>query len=99
MYVSIWKIYFEEDVSSKDLLTMLAELGLITIAGAGTAYIVAKSSVALLTEIANRFGIVGWGIAATVTGSLSGLCGLLWILYCDSIYQSKQPEDQKDFTS
>ena len=90
MYTSIWTTYFEEDLSQKELLNMLAELGLITVAAAGTAYIVAKSSTAILSEIANRFGLVGWGVAATITGSLTGLCGLLWILYCDSVYQSKR---------
>ncbi len=89
MYISIWKIYFEEDLSHKELLKMLAELGLITVAAAGTVYVVAKSSTAILSEIANRFGLVGWGIAATLTASLTGVCGLLWILYCDLLYEQK----------
>lgn len=89
MYLSLWKIYFEADLTQKELLDMLAELGMITITAAGTAYLVAKGSSALLCEIANRFGLVGWGIAATVTGSLTGVCGLLWILYCDFLYQNK----------
>lgn len=57
MYISIWKIYFEEELSHKEVLTMLAELGLIAVAAAGTAYVVAKSSTAILAEIANRFGL------------------------------------------
>ena len=94
MYVSIWKVYFEEDLSQQELLRMLGELGLITVAAAGTAYIVAKGSTALITEIANRFGLVGWGVAATVTGSLTGMCGLIWILYCDSLYERKISREQ-----
>ena len=90
MYTSIWTTYFEEELSQQELFKMLAELGLITVAAAGTAYIVAKSSTAILSEIANRFGLVGWGVAATVTGSLTGLCGLIWILYCDRLYESKR---------
>lgn len=93
MYVSIWKIYFEEDLSRKDLLRMLTELGLITVAAAGTAYIVAKSSTVILAEVANRFGLVGWSVAATVTGSLTGMCGLLWILYCDFLYEQAARSD------
>ena len=95
MYVSIWKIYFEEDLSQKELLRMLGELGLITVAAAGTAYIVAKGSTALVTEIANRFGLVGWGVAATVTGSLTGFCGLIWILYCDRVYESERLKPER----
>jgi hypothetical protein len=61
MYTSIWTTYFEEDLSQKELFKLLAELGLITMAAAGTAYIVAKSSTAtaILSEIANRIGLVG----------------------------------------
>ena len=68
---------------------MLAELGLITVAAVGTTYVVAKSSTAILSEIANRFEVVGWSIAATVTASLTGLCGLLRILYCDILMVCK----------
>ncbi|HHP7231392.1 MAG TPA: hypothetical protein ACFCUY_11115 [Xenococcaceae cyanobacterium] len=89
MYIAIWRIYFEEEISQQTLLEMMAELGLITLAAAGTAYVVAKSSTAVLSEIANRFGLLGWGIAATVTGSLTSLCGLLWIVCCDFLYERK----------
>ncbi|MGV2829263.1 hypothetical protein [Myxosarcina sp. GI1(2024)] len=95
MYVSIWRIYFEEDLSHKELFEVLKEIGIITIAATGTAYVVAKGSSALLSEICNRFGPVGWGIVATITGSLTGLCGLLWILYCDFAYEYQRKSRQK----
>lgn len=90
MYALIWKIYFEEDLSHKNLLEILGELGIVTIGAVGTAYIVAKVSTAILSEVNDWFGPVGWGIKAAIAGSLSGLFGLAWTLYCDNLYSQKE---------
>ena len=87
MYTSIWKIYFEEDLSSKGVLEMLAEVGLVTVAATGTAYIVAKGSTAILNEITDWLGPMGWGVSAAISGSLTGLFGTMWALYCDRLWQ------------
>jgi hypothetical protein len=92
MYTSIWKIYFEEDLSQKELVEILAELGLVTIAATGTAYVVSKASTALLKEITNWTGPLGWGMIAAIAGSLSGLFGVAWAIYCDQLYSQRQPQ-------
>ncbi|HAG80670.1 MAG TPA: hypothetical protein DCL61_05755 [Cyanobacteria bacterium UBA12227] len=86
MYSKIWKIYFEEDLSNKEVLEMLKELGLIAVAAAGTAYIVAQSSTLIVREIKNWIGPVGWGMVAIITGSLTGIFGTAWAIYCDRRY-------------
>jgi hypothetical protein len=86
MYAQIWKIYFQEELSRKELMAMLTELGLITVAAAGTAYIVAKGSTAILNEITDWIGPAGWGISAAIAGSLTGLFGAAWAMYCDRLY-------------
>jgi uncharacterized protein (DUF697 family) len=91
MYTKIWRIYFEEDLSSKELLEVLAELGLVTVAATGAAYIASKANTAILKEICNWFGPMGWGFTATITGSLAGLFGTAWALYCDRLYSQKFP--------
>jgi hypothetical protein len=90
MYTAIWKIYFEEDLSHKNLVEILVELGIVTIGAVGTAYIVAKVSTAILSEINDWFGPVGWGFKAAIAGTLSGLFGLAWTLYCDRLYSQKE---------
>jgi hypothetical protein len=90
MYTAIWKIYFEEDLSHKNLVEILVELGIVTIGAVGTAYIVAKVSTAILSEINDWFGPVGWGVKAAIAGTLSGLFGLAWTLYCDRLYSQKE---------
>jgi hypothetical protein len=92
MYTNIWKIYFAEDLSSKELVEILAELGFVTIAATGTAYVVSKVSTALLKEITNWTGPLGWGVVAAIAGSLSGLFGVAWAIYCDQLYSQKQPQ-------
>ena len=89
MYTTIWKIYFEEDLSSKGVLEMLAELGLVTVAAAVTAYIVAKGSTAILCEVTDWVGPLGWGVSAAIAGSLTGLFAFAWALYCDNLYSQR----------
>lgn len=92
MYTAIWKIYFEEDLSSKGIMDMLAELGLVTVAATGTAYLVAKGSTAILHEITDWLGPVGWGVSAAIASSLTGVFGTAWALYCDHLYLQKQTQ-------
>jgi hypothetical protein len=90
MYTSIWKIYFEEELSTKSITEILTQLGLVTVGGAGTAYVVSKVSAAILKEVSNWIGPLGWGMTAAIAGSLSALFGVAWALYCDQIYLQKE---------
>lgn len=92
MYTTIWKIYFEEDLAHKQLVEMLVELGLITVVAAGAAYIIAKGSTAILSEITDWVGPVGWSVSAIVSGSLTGLFGAAWALHCDSLYCQQESQ-------
>jgi hypothetical protein len=92
MYTNIWKIYFEEDLSSKGVLEMLAEVGIVVVAATGTAYIVAKGTTALLNEITDWLGPMGWGVSAAISSSLTGMFGSMWALYCDRLYSQKESQ-------
>jgi hypothetical protein len=92
MYTRIWKIYFEEDLSSKELLEILAQLGFVSLVATGAAYIAGKASTAILKEIVNWTGPLGWGITAAIAGSLTGLFGAAWALYCDALYSQREPQ-------
>jgi hypothetical protein len=92
MYTTIWKTYFEEELSNQALIEMLTELGLVTVAALGTAYVVAKASAAIFSEISDWIGPVGWSLQAAISGSLTGLFGLCWALYCDRLYCEKHSQ-------
>lgn len=98
MYASIWKIYFEEDLSQKEVMAMLTELGLVAIASVGTAYTVARLNTAILHEIADWVGPVGWWVAAIISGSVAGLSGAAWALYCDRLYAQRHTENTASLT-
>jgi hypothetical protein len=93
MYTSIWKIYFQEDLSAKGMLDILLEIGLVTVSAVGTTYIVSKASTAILKEITNWTGPLGWGVTAAIAGSLSGIFGVAWALYCDQQYSRRKKLD------
>lgn len=90
MYTTIWKIYFHDDLSSKGILEMLAELGLVTLAATGTAYIVGKTTTAITSEIADWLGPVGWGVTVVIATSITGLFAASWAVYCDRLYSEKE---------
>ncbi|MGF1933159.1 MAG: hypothetical protein RM347_001995 [Nostoc sp. ChiQUE02] len=92
MYTTIWKIYFHEDLSNKRILNMLAELGLVTLVATGTAYIVGKATTAITCEITDWIGPVGWGVAAAIATSITGLFAATWAIYCDRLYSQKEPQ-------
>ena len=89
LYVTIWRIYFEEDLSHDDVLGLLAEVGLVTLASAGTAYLITRGSTAIVNEITDWLGPTGWGLGAAVSGSLTAVVGVLWAIVCDRLWQSR----------
>lgn len=92
MYSSIWKVYFEETLTAQDLQAMLVELGLVTVAAAGTAYLVSQGTNFILRRIIGWLGPIGWWGTALVSGSLAGLFGMAWMAYCDRRFQDMHPE-------
>ena len=95
MYGTIWKIYFEDDLTQKELLEILAELGLVTVTATGAAYLVAEATSAIAREIADWLGPSGWWISGVIASTLTGTIGALWALHCDQLYQERQARLQQ----
>lgn len=89
MYTVIWDIYFDEELSQKDIKSILVDLGLITLISAGTAYITAKGATALISDITNWLGAIGWGVVGIIAGSVTGLLGVAWASYCDDLSRNQ----------
>ena len=88
MYTMIWDIYFDEELSQKNVKSILLDLSLITLISAGTAYVTAKGTTALISDITNWLGAMGWGVAGAIAGSATGFLGLTWTFYCDDLYRN-----------
>ena len=87
MCTILWDIYFDEELSQKDVKFILLDFGLIAVVSTVTAFITAKAITALISELINLFGSTGWGIAGLIAGSATGILGVGWAYYCDDIYR------------
>lgn len=87
MCTIVWDIYFDEELSQKDVKSILLDFGLIAVVSTVTAFITAKAITALISQLINLFGSIGWGIAGLIAGSATGILGVGWACYCDDIYR------------
>ena len=87
MCALIWNIYFDEELSKKDILSILLDLLVVTVISAFTAYATAKGITALIDDITNRLGVIGWLVIGIIASSATSLLGVGWASYCDDLYR------------
>jgi hypothetical protein len=92
MCIMLWDIYFDEELSQKNLQSILSELCLITLSSIVTAYILAKGLTALMNVLVLLLGGLGWLISGIVAGITTGLLGMGWTFYCDDWYRSSKSQ-------
>lgn len=89
MCTIIWDIYFDEELSQKNIKSILLDLLLIAVISVVTAFITAKAITALISQITNWLGSIGWLVAGLIAGVAISLLGVGWAFYCDDIYRHK----------
>lgn len=89
MCLLIWKIYFKEKLSEKELLEAMGNAGLIALAAGGTGYVIAKGASGLLHEVLNAGILPGWIISGAIAASGTALLGAAWMWVCDQQYQKR----------
>ena len=87
MCALVWNIYFDEELSKKDILSILFDLLVVTVISAFTAYITAKGITALINDITNLLGIIGWAVIGIIAGLATSCLGIGWASYCDDLYR------------
>lgn len=87
MCTVLWDIYFDEELSTKDIKSILLELGLISIICAVTAFITAKAVLALLGKFVILMGTLGWVMAGVIASVTTAILGIAWLFYCDDLYR------------
>jgi hypothetical protein len=88
MYVVIWDIYFDEDLSQENIKTILTDLGSIALVSGGTSWIAVKAIAALLQYIPDWLTSSVWIVAGIVAGLVTGALGIIWACYCDDLYRN-----------
>jgi hypothetical protein len=89
MCLMIWKTYFKEELSEKELLGMMGGAGLIALAAGGAGYVIAKGASGLLHEVLNAAILPGWIISGLVAASGTAVLGAAWVWFCDKKYQER----------
>lgn len=82
--IAIYTIWFDKRVSTDEMREILLDAGLATVAGGALVYGGAKLAEGLLAEALNILGPLGWGISATITGSVTAMVGLTFWMLCES---------------
>lgn len=87
MCTVIWDIYFDEELSQKNIKSILLDLLLIAVSSVVTALVTAKAITALISQITNWLGSIGWLVAGLIAGVATSLLGVAWAFYCDDLYR------------
>ena len=87
MCALVWNIYFDEELSKKDIISILLDLLVVTVISAFTAYITARGITALINDVTNWLGVMGWIVIGIIAGLATSLLGIGWASYCDDLYR------------
>jgi hypothetical protein len=84
LMAGIYNIYFDDDIGTDGVKSMLIEAGLVTAVGGGLAYGGVKATEAILAEILNWVPVIGWITSGVITASVTLTVGALWWWGCDT---------------
>ena len=88
MCMTIWDIYFGENLYRKNLRAIFLELFFVIMLSGITAYTASKG----ITVLSNRLislGALGWGMIGAIAALMASLLGIVWTFYCDDLYRNR----------
>lgn len=87
MCALVWNIYFDEELSKKNVFSIFLDLLIVVVISAFTAYMTAKGITAIISDVTNWLGVIGWLVIGVIAGFLTSLLGVGWASYCDDLYR------------
>lgn len=90
MCMTIWDIYFGENLYRKDIKDIFVELFFVIMLSAVTAYIASKGLIVLSDRLILSLGEFGWGIIGAIAAVTASLLGIVWTFYCDDLYGNEK---------
>lgn len=88
MFIMVWDSYFDEQLASKGIGSILQDLLAITCISLITAFIVVKGITKAISSLLVTVGSLSWLIAGLGTGLSTFILGLVWAFYCDDYYRN-----------
>jgi Na+/proline symporter len=88
MCMTIWDIYFQENLYQKQIKSILLELFVVIVVSAITAYVTSRGITVLSNQLIVSLGMMGWAVIGTIAALAATLLGVTWAFYCDDIYKN-----------
>lgn len=95
MFYDIYRIYYDERLSSQRLQDLLGDAGIIIMTGGLISYGALKVSQGMMSEFLNKIPVIGWIASGLLTGSSSLLLGLAWMAFVEAQYRQAVHLDKK----
>ncbi|HRF98288.1 MAG TPA: hypothetical protein PLZ51_23935 [Aggregatilineales bacterium] len=92
MFWDVYRIYFNDELTSDKLSEMLNKAGMIIITGGIVSYATLRISQGILGGVLTFIPIGGWLLSGALTGSSSLIAGIFWTGLVESFYLSEQKE-------
>lgn len=93
MFYDIYRIYYDERLSSQRLQDLLGDAGIIIMTGGIISYGALKVSQGFMSEFLNKIPVIGWLASGALTGSSSLLLGLAWMAFVEAQYRQALESD------
>lgn len=88
MFVIVWDAYFDEQLSKKNLRSILQDLFTVTCICLITTLVVSQAIVKTSESLTSILGTGGWLVAGAIAALATAMLGIIWAFYCDDLYQN-----------
>lgn len=92
MFVDIYEIYFDEELSADKLLDSLGAAGLIVVTGTVVTLSVTAAAQSAIDGLLSLIPIVGWIAAGALASTTTVTFGLAWIAFVETLWADQHPQ-------
>ena len=87
MFVIVWDAYFDEQLSKKNLRSILQDLFTVTCICLITNLVVSQVIVKTSGSLTTILGSGGWLVTGAIAAIATAMLGIIWAFYCDDLYR------------
>ena len=88
MFIVVWDAYFDEQLSQKNIISILKDLFTITCISLITTLIISKVIIRTIDNLTAILGSKGWIIVGIIAALTTAILGIVWAVYCDDLYRN-----------
>jgi len=88
MFIIVWDVYFDAQLSQKSPWGIVKDLLAITAVGTITTFIAYRLIIKTSIKLILNWGFLGWIAGGAIAGITTAIIGMIWAFYCDDLYRS-----------